>query len=76
MIDYGLARKYFLSQSHISMQSKCPKAGNSTFASLNCHMGTRQSRRDDLESFAYMMFYLMRGKLPWQSRKFQNSLSK
>jgi hypothetical protein len=32
-------------------------------------MGLQQSRRDDLESFAYTIVYLLDGKLPWQGMR-------
>ena len=70
LTDFGLSRKYEMNSYHISYQSSCPRIGNATFSSLSNHSGVRQSRRDDLESVAYMSFYLAKGVLPWQcSRK-------
>ena len=39
--------------------------GTAGFSSLNSHLLKQQSRRDDLEGLAYLMIYLMKGKLPW-----------
>ena len=36
------------------------------FSSLNSHLGIHPSRRDDIESFVYLLVYLHRGKLPWR----------
>jgi len=40
--------------------------GSARFASLRAHSYT-QSRRDDVESLAYSLVFLIRGSLPWQS---------
>lgn len=66
LTDFGLSRKYEMNSYHISYQNTCPRIGNAVFSSLNNHSGVRQSRRDDLESIAYISFYLLKGKLPWQ----------
>lgn len=39
--------------------------GTPQFASVHAHLGRTSSRRDDLESLAYMLAFLIRGHLPW-----------
>ena len=39
--------------------------GTISYASLNNHQGIRLSRRDDIESAAYVLLYLAAGRLPW-----------
>jgi hypothetical protein len=40
-----------------------------TFTSVNFHSGNRLSRRDDLESLAYLLMYLINSSLPWTDTK-------
>ena len=71
VIDFGLAKRYRDPQTHIHMpyQDGYPLIGSTQFASINAHLGIELSRRDDIESFAYILIYFMRGSLPWQGRQ-------
>lgn len=67
MIDFGRCRKYkdTVSSQHIIYKENVVYPFNSTFASVNAHNNVQYSRRDDIESFLYMVLYLRLGKLPW-----------
>ncbi|TFY51346.1 hypothetical protein EVG20_g11042 [Dentipellis fragilis] len=68
LIDFGLAKRYRDRRTwkHISLSETSGFVGNPQFASINAHRGFEQSRRDDLESLAYILVYLLSGSLPWQ----------
>ncbi len=42
--------------------------GSLLYASTNAHKGLELSRRDDLESLAYMIIQMSTGTLPWDFR--------
>lgn len=73
LIDFGLS-KYYLNKTtrqHIEYKDNKHFIGTMRYASLRTHAGIEQSRRDDLESFAYTLIYLSRAdkSLPWQGIK-------
>ncbi|CAL5400309.1 unnamed protein product [Camellia sinensis] len=69
LIDLGLASRWKDSSSgrHVDYDQK-PDVfrGTVRYASVHAHLGRTGSRRDDLESLAYTLTFLLRGKLPWQ----------
>lgn len=69
LVDLGLASRWREASSgrHVSYDQK-PDVfrGTVRYASVHAHLGRTGSRRDDLESLAYTLIFLLRGKLPWQ----------
>ena len=43
------------------------------YASVHAHLGRTASRRDDLESLAYTLLFLLKGRLPWQGYQARSS---
>ncbi|KAH9475355.1 Casein kinase I isoform epsilon [Psilocybe cubensis] len=69
VIDFGLAKRFrdARTSAHIPYkQDDVHGVGTSLFAAINTHLGVESSRRDDLESLAYMLIYFLRGTLPWR----------
>lgn len=71
IIDFGLSARFIdpITNNHIPCKTNSKFIGTPRYASLNTHQGIKQSRRDDLESVAYILIYFISGDLPWQGVK-------
>nr|GEW20739.1 casein kinase 1-like protein HD16 [Tanacetum cinerariifolium] len=50
----------------VFQSNKVVREGTVTYASVQAHLGRKSSRRYDIESLAYALMFLNRGRLPWQ----------
>ena len=77
LIDFGLAKRYRNPKTHEHVVYKEGKklSLNLKFSSINTHSGIEYTRRDDLISVAYLLIYLLRGELPWQTLKYKGKQS-
>ncbi|OQU90848.1 hypothetical protein SORBI_3001G060100 [Sorghum bicolor] len=75
LIDLGLASRWkeAISDKHVEYDQR-PDIfrGTIRYASVHAHLGRTGSRRDDLESLAYTLIFLIRGRLPWQGYQGDN----
>ncbi|OAY76608.1 Casein kinase I isoform delta-like [Ananas comosus] len=75
LVDLGLATKWKDSTTgqHVEYDQR-PDVfrGTVRYASAHAHLGRTGSRRDDLESLAYTLIFLLRGRLPWQGYQGEN----
>jgi serine/threonine protein kinase len=67
LIDFGLARPFRDARTgaHLPYAENQPFAGTPCFASASALRGNAVSRRDDMESLAYVWLFLLTGRLPW-----------
>ena len=74
IIDFGFAKKYksMTTNKIYNMTEKHDLTGTSRYASINAMKGFSQSPRDDLESLGYMLYFFLKGKLPWMGIKEKN----
>jgi len=77
IIDFGLAKQYRSTKTgkHVKYCINKKWSGTSRFASANTLRGIEPSRRDDMESFCYLLLYLMKGTLPWDKLKETSELN-
>ncbi|KAM3385662.1 hypothetical protein ACQJBY_009439 [Aegilops geniculata] len=68
LIDLGLASRWRDSSGQHVDYDQRPDIfrGTIRYASAHAHLGRTGSRRDDLESLAYTLIFLLKGRLPWQ----------
>ncbi|XP_020585093.1 casein kinase 1-like protein HD16 isoform X1 [Phalaenopsis equestris] len=75
LVDLGLATKWKdgTTCQHVEYDQR-PDVfrGTVRYASVHAHLGRTGSRRDDLESLAYTLIFLLRGRLPWQGYQGDN----
>lgn len=72
IIDFGLSKLFVdpATNKHVPCLQTNEIIGTSRYMSVNAHLCKEQSRRDDLESIAYVIIYFLRqGKLPWSGLK-------
>ena len=69
IVDFGLCKKYRSSKTgrHILPKTTGKFNGTLIYASPNVVKGKESSRRDDLISLGYMLIYLFKRKLPWET---------
>lgn len=77
LIDFGLSKLYKgVDGTHVPYGEGKAFAGTFNYASIHAHLGVQQSRRDDLESYSYVLAYFINGDLPWRlSLSTQNEAS-
>jgi casein kinase I homolog HRR25 len=72
IVDFGLASQYRDNNTYCHIPCKQERnrlPGTPQYWSINAHSSITLSRRDDLESLAYITIYLLHGSLPWQHIK-------
>eukprot|EP01032_Pedospumella_encystans_P011302 gene11302-13148_t len=67
-IDFGMSTRYRDPHTleHNVERSAASRRGTTRYASINNLLGKQQSRRDDLESIAYILIRFLRRELPWE----------
>ena len=68
LIDLGISKCYMNGETHMSPRLISSIIGTPNFVSLNVHNRIEPSRRDDIESWIYVLIYLYMGHLPWDNQ--------
>lgn len=66
LIDFEQSKSFLLSNGRhiIPGETRC-LFGSMMFTSINSHFYKEMSRKDDMESLAYILCYFLHGRLPW-----------
>lgn len=76
-IDFGISGRYLKRNGeHVDFSNNRKFCGTPRYASIAAHKNQEQSRKDDLESIAYILIYMYKGKLPWQRIKHKDKREK
>ena len=67
LIDFGFSKPYIENGEHNKIKKICHMIGSKNYASISSHKCYDLSRRDDLESLAYILIYFYMGFLPWNN---------
>ena len=69
VVDFGLCKKYRSSKTgkHLLPKLTGKFSGTLIYASSNVLKGKESSRRDDIISLGYMLIYLLKRDIPWNS---------
>jgi len=78
VVDFGLSSFYRdpITRRHIPNKKPMKgrsRVGTARYASINVHEGYDHTRRDDLESLAYVLIDLAKASLPWMGIKASSS---
>uniref|UniRef100_F1KUN4 Serine/threonine-protein kinase n=1 Tax=Ascaris suum TaxID=6253 RepID=F1KUN4_ASCSU len=67
LFDFGLARRFVdYAGRHLPSRGEVGWRGTNRYGSLRAHLKQDLSRRDDLESWLYMLVEITQGALPWR----------
>ncbi|VDN52660.1 unnamed protein product [Dracunculus medinensis] len=68
LVDFGLSKKYIdKNGNHHSSRGEVGWRGTIRYGSLHAHLGVDLSRRDDVESWLYLLVEITKGSLPWRN---------
>jgi serine/threonine protein kinase len=73
LIDFGFCKSYLIDNNHVSIKKTSSLIGSVNFASFYSHEHLELSRRDDLISLGYILYYLYYGNLDWSKINFHSN---
>lgn len=72
IIDFGFCKRYLDDMgNHIAIKKTSDIIGSPNYISINIHNLCEPSRRDDLESLAYILIYFYYGELEWMNNYYE-----